>query len=230
MNPRFAQSAQISKQEALDARTREVKGDGGPFLKVPGLVSIAAIAVMSTIGRIQLALDETRLVMLNHDERQPRGAVHEPLFDLQNEGTPQAVLARSILSNDGNFQKDAAFYVTGEWNDESSSDKSNDQSPSDEPEKTENSAPESAPDKAKDSDDETPDSSALVAKAPALDQEEHLDDFDALPDELKEKLKSFGSLEAALSATNEQYNVIGISGYRITNARAALNKIAKGNA
>lgn len=218
MNPRFAQSAQISKQEALDARTREVQGDGGPFLKVPGLVTLSAIAVMSTIGRVPLALDETRLVMINHDERQPREAVHEPMFDLQNAGTTQAVLARSILSNDGNFQKDASFYVTGDWHDEPS----HDEPSHDEPEETDKSEASTT-------------GAAVAATPPATDGKNAADDktdveepveFESLPDELKEKLKGFDSLEAALNATNEQFNAVGIKGLEIANVRRALKKAA----
>ena len=96
-------------------RARIFEGDGSPFLRVPGLKSLEGMALGTARGRVSLPLDETRPHMVSADEREPRQDQVEPLFELQGAGTEEATLVRSVLSNDGRFQKGTTFYVSGEW-------------------------------------------------------------------------------------------------------------------
>jgi len=94
----------------LGKATREFKGDGTPILKTPGLKELHAVK----IGQQEIPLKEERTY--------PTDASGHNFEKVEEEITWREVLpndeiavCRSILSNDGIWQKDATVYITGEW-------------------------------------------------------------------------------------------------------------------
>lgn len=103
----------LTAREAQAANTRVFTGDGSPYLRVPGLLAVEAVRV----GNQDIPLFEER--EYPKDAQQKRFETkQEPLIALDHadDGTP--ILLRSILSNDGMWQKGQPVYVTGEWADQ----------------------------------------------------------------------------------------------------------------
>ncbi|HEX9997012.1 MAG TPA: hypothetical protein VGB45_07715 [Abditibacterium sp.] len=217
---RIGTLSSLTSQEQLAGKTRPFTGDGTAFLKVPGLLSLLAISVATSTGRVQLPLQDERLYMVHPDETVPRTGETEDLFALDTETYEVPVLERSEISNGGIWQKNVIFYVTGEW--------AEDAAPSGEESTTKGSKAKAAKTKA----DTAKADTAKVDDEPADDEtksegESFVDtdeDFAALPENLKEALRAFDSPEDALSAPSERYNELGISGTEITRVKNALKR------
>lgn len=107
---RFPEMPTLAIEEIeAGGETRTFIGDGGPILEVPGLVEVKAVRV----GRTLLPLIEKRSYPVNKQNKQQE--VEEPMIDLSRRADGMEVLRRSILSNQGNWQKGVAIYVNGIW-------------------------------------------------------------------------------------------------------------------
>lgn len=97
--------------------SREFKGDGTPFLKVPGLRALAAGDGAVRVGDLELPAVYTYRVPLDVSltEFETRS---EPLVKLDRapDGTP--ILLRNKHSNDGIWQPGLSIFVDGEWDEE----------------------------------------------------------------------------------------------------------------
>lgn len=99
----------LTQAEEESGATRTFYGDGGPYLLVPGLISLATVRMGS------VTFPEHRIDQVIVDQNENRAWLRLPMIALDRgpDGTP--VLRRSMVSNDGNWQKDEAFLVSGEW-------------------------------------------------------------------------------------------------------------------
>jgi hypothetical protein len=105
---RNIEQEQLTTQERLN--TREFKGDGTPFLKLPGCVSITRVKV----GTTELPPYVTNKFPLDADAKEHVSS-DWPLYDLSTDETGTPVLVRSVQSNDGIWQEGVTISVTGEW-------------------------------------------------------------------------------------------------------------------
>jgi hypothetical protein len=112
MTGHFHPVAGIDKREEVAANTRAFAGDGTPYLKVPGLLAVIAVRV----NHAELPLSETREYPTDHTHQRLM-AEEFATVSLQHSQDGCPILLRSILSNDGMWQKDEPIYVTGDWAD-----------------------------------------------------------------------------------------------------------------
>lgn len=107
----FHPIADLAQREAVGANTRRFMGEGTLFLKVPGLKTLHAVAQGG------VAFPEKRLVRYPVDLSNRLEEVELDLFHHTHlpDGTP--ILMRSLVSNDGYFQSQVPWDVTGEWDD-----------------------------------------------------------------------------------------------------------------
>lgn len=98
------------RDDPINARV--FKGDGTPYLRVPGLVALEKVV----IGNMTIPFSEARAYPIDVS-LQRHQTVQEPLIHVtrDNDGTP--VIMRSLVSNDGLWQKDANVTVIGCWTD-----------------------------------------------------------------------------------------------------------------
>lgn len=100
--------------DADDAkRVREFKGDGTPFLKVPGCKSVDKVFV----GGVELPATVSHKFPLDADGKD-LVAQEWPMYDLAADEAGTPTLLRSVQSNDGIWQDDVRITVLGEWEDE----------------------------------------------------------------------------------------------------------------
>ena len=108
----FHPVAGVDRREEVAANTRAFKGDGTPYLKVPGLLKVEGIRV----NFAELPLVEKREYPVDHThQRLMTDEFPTVALEQAQDGTP--VLLRSITSNDGLWQDGEPIYVTGEWDD-----------------------------------------------------------------------------------------------------------------
>jgi hypothetical protein len=102
------------KKEDLAAGGRIFQGDGGHYLRVPGLKRVERVRVggmeLPPVMEFEVPVDVV-------GEQVTRTKYQEPTYrlDYDNEGT---LLLRNICSNDGVWQDGAEVIVWGEWEDE----------------------------------------------------------------------------------------------------------------
>jgi hypothetical protein len=110
---RFADLGRLQVQETVNERTKKFLGTGNEFLIVPGLVKLEGVR----IGQQEIPLTEERAYPTDANG-QFLDKVNEEIISVQAMPDGRPVLLRSVLSNDGVWQKGAAIYVTGEWNED----------------------------------------------------------------------------------------------------------------
>lgn len=102
-------------ERQLRPNVREFRGDGTPYLKVPGLLKLAEGDGAVRVGDLELPATYTYQVPLDGSERPQMETRTEPMVILRNapDGTP--ILLRNRHSNEGMWQDGVAVYVDGEW-------------------------------------------------------------------------------------------------------------------
>lgn len=105
---RNIEQEELSAQER--ANTREFRGDGTPFLKLPGCISVSRVIV----GTVELPAYVNNRFPLDADAKEHISA-DWPLYDLSTDETGMPVLVRSVQSNDGIWQEGVTICITGEW-------------------------------------------------------------------------------------------------------------------
>lgn len=97
--------------------TREFKGDGTPYLPVPGLISLAPGDGAVRVGTLELPANLTYQVAVDATLQNLETRV-EPTVVVRHapDGTP--VLLRNVRSNDGFWQPGMSVFVDGEWDEE----------------------------------------------------------------------------------------------------------------
>lgn len=109
----FHQMPGVSAEDIRSGKCREFTGDGTPHLRVPGLVGDPGAV---RVDRIELP---TRLKMGFPDNHLNGQIIHSDMqilrVDSDTDGVP--VLLRSIVSNDGIWQKGHKVFVWGDWED-----------------------------------------------------------------------------------------------------------------
>jgi hypothetical protein len=104
----------LSQQQAEQANTRSFTGDGSPYLKIEGsrLVNLERVRV----GTLEVPLSEERIyprdASMSNFQNEP-----EALVQVVDQPDGSQVLMRSILSNDGIWQKNVPVFLTGDWED-----------------------------------------------------------------------------------------------------------------
>lgn len=111
MHNRFHTLSTLTAADQVAGRTREFAGDGSPYLRVPGLVTLEAVR----IGTVEIPLTEKRTYPTDGTHKNFEH-VDEPLIQLERDHQG-AVLLRSILSNNGLWQSGQPVYVSGTWDD-----------------------------------------------------------------------------------------------------------------
>lgn len=90
--------------------TRICVGDGSGYLKTPGLIEVFSVAWpgggMPLFERREFPTDHTLMRLESHDC---------PLMLLTQTDMGETALRRSIISNDGVWQKGVEFFVKGVW-------------------------------------------------------------------------------------------------------------------
>lgn len=94
-------------------RAREFKGNGTPFLKVPGCKSVEKVFV----GGTELPATITQKFPVDADAKD-LVSQEWPMYDLSPDETGTPTLLRSTVSNDGIWQDGISITVVGEWDDE----------------------------------------------------------------------------------------------------------------
>ena len=107
----FHQMPGVSAEEFKSGHCREFAGNGTPHLRVPGLVGDP------TAVRVDMIDLPLRLKMSFPDNHLNGQTVHSDMqilrMETDSDGTP--VLLRSMISNDGVWQKGHKVFVWGEW-------------------------------------------------------------------------------------------------------------------
>lgn len=105
--PGFARP--VSKK-SLPATARTFVGDGSGVLPVPGLSSVSFVSVSG------VELPETLLIRMPNPRRLEEYIdVPQPMYRIENPGTPEAVLLRCLSSNFGIWQVGAEIVIDGIW-------------------------------------------------------------------------------------------------------------------
>jgi hypothetical protein len=94
-------------------RAREFKGNGTPFLKVPGCKSVDKVFV----GGTQIPASVTHKFPVDADGKELISQ-EWPMYDLTADEIGTPTLLRSVQSNDGIWQDGVSITIVGEWDDE----------------------------------------------------------------------------------------------------------------
>ena len=110
----FPELTEPTFDEIRSGVVREFIGDGSPLLPVHGLIGHPHSVRVGTTEvplRIPITFQNNRLNGQTID-------TDMPLLAVAKDAAGNAVLRRSLSSNDGNWQKGAKVFVWGEWQEE----------------------------------------------------------------------------------------------------------------
>lgn len=93
-----------------DQRTRVFYGDGGPYLRVPGLLNLERVR----IGSIDVPRERIDMVLMDATGKN-LAPMRIPLWDVSPAADGVPVLRRGIASNNGLWQEGVAVFLTGDW-------------------------------------------------------------------------------------------------------------------
>lgn len=110
MFPMFHPIEGLTQAETAAANVREFKGDGSPYLHVPGLKKLAGVRVGPQIIPLEIEQRIPTSPSLTEFE-----TVKTPLVVVETAPTGERILLRSIQSNNGIWQDGMPVYVAGEW-------------------------------------------------------------------------------------------------------------------
>lgn len=106
------ESVQERDEDLVGGETRSFQGSGGHTLKVPGLKEIFAIRIgtMRVPLIVKLELPENA----GWQDRPKTYSMEQNMFQVIGEDGQEELL-RCIGSNDGVFQANETFHITGRW-------------------------------------------------------------------------------------------------------------------
>jgi hypothetical protein len=106
----FHPLADLTQNQEQFARTRMFSGEGGPVLKVPGLLSLESVR----LAGIELNVSELRRYPTDPQQtRFEEELVPFVMLTRLPDGT--AILLRNVVSNSGDWQAGELIAVAGEW-------------------------------------------------------------------------------------------------------------------
>lgn len=101
----------MTQDEAQSANVREFKGNGTPYLPVPGLLDVTGVR----IGTQEIPLTLRQKFPESASNFAQKYDVELPLIQLVHDTNGQPILLRSQQSNNGVWQEGVTIYVAGEW-------------------------------------------------------------------------------------------------------------------
>lgn len=99
----------LAPEESAE-NTRQFDGDGTPYLKVPGLMKVESVRIGKTSLPLEMEMEWPTDPSLTTIQK-----AMVPFVVLEHTEEGEAVLLRSMQSNDGIWQKGQKIFVTGAW-------------------------------------------------------------------------------------------------------------------